>query len=52
MAPDQLGRLRDILQAAQLIAGYVRGVTKPQFVENTEVPPVTPSNLSPPTDHE
>ena len=36
MAPDQVGRLQDILQAATLIASYVRGVTKAQFIENLE----------------
>ena len=36
MAPDQVGRLKDILQAATLIASYVRGVTQAQFVENLE----------------
>lgn len=36
MAPDQVGRLQDILNAATLIAGYVRDVSKEQFVENIE----------------
>lgn len=36
MAPDQLGRLQDILQAAKLIVGYVTGVEKNDFALNTE----------------
>lgn len=36
MTPDQVGRLQDILNAATLIAGYVRGVSKEKFVENIE----------------
>jgi uncharacterized protein with HEPN domain len=31
MEPDQLGRLRDILEAAQLIGSYVRDTTETNF---------------------
>jgi uncharacterized protein with HEPN domain len=36
MEADQLGRLRDILEAARLIAAYVHGVTEVAFRSNTE----------------
>ena len=36
MEADQLGRLRDILQAARLIAAYVKGVTEPEFRADME----------------
>lgn len=36
MEADQLGRLRDILNAAQLIASYVRNTTEEQFTASTE----------------
>ncbi len=36
MEADQLGRLRDILQAAQLIARYVGITTEEAFRTNTE----------------
>lgn len=36
MEADQLGRLRDILHAARLIASYVKGSTEEAFQENTE----------------
>lgn len=36
MEADQLGRLRDILQAARLIGAYVQGVTEAEFRQNTE----------------
>jgi uncharacterized protein with HEPN domain len=36
MEADQLGRLRDILQAAQLIAAYVKDTTEAVFRANTE----------------
>jgi len=31
METDQLGRLRDILQAARMIAAYLQGVTEADF---------------------
>ena len=36
METDQLGRLRPILQAARLIADYVKGVSEPEFLADTE----------------
>jgi uncharacterized protein with HEPN domain len=36
MEADQLGRLRDILNAARLIASYVKDTTEEQFTSNTE----------------
>ena len=36
MEADQLGRLRDILNAARLIASYVKDTTEEQFACNTE----------------
>ena len=36
MEADQLGRLRDILHAARLIASYARDTTEEQFTANTE----------------
>lgn len=36
MEADQLGRLRDILQAARLIAAYVNGVTESEFRGDTQ----------------
>jgi len=36
MEADQLGRLRDILESARLIATYVRGVSEAAFQSNPE----------------
>jgi len=36
METDQLGRLRDILEAARLIASYVQDTTETEFRANTE----------------
>jgi uncharacterized protein with HEPN domain len=36
METDQLRRLRDILNAARLIASYVQNTTEDQFTANTE----------------
>jgi len=36
MEDDQLGRLRDILESARLIATYVRDVSKAAFQSNSE----------------
>jgi len=36
MEADQLGRRRDILQAARLIGTYVKGVTETEFRQDTE----------------
>lgn len=36
MEADQLGRLRDILNAARLIASYVKDTTEDQFTSNIE----------------
>ncbi len=36
MEADQLGRLQDILNAAQLIASYVQGVTEADFRASTQ----------------
>ena len=36
MEADQLGRLRDILNAARLIASYVKDTTEEPFACNTE----------------
>jgi len=36
MEADQLGRLRDILQAARLIASYLRDTTETDFLANSE----------------
>ena len=36
MEADQLGRLRDILNAARLIASYVKDTTEDQFTYNIE----------------
>jgi uncharacterized protein with HEPN domain len=36
MEGDQLGRLRDILEAARLIAAYVKGVTEAESRADTE----------------
>ena len=36
MEADQLGRLRDILHAAQLIKSYVDGVSQTDFQANTQ----------------
>ena len=36
MEADQFGRLRDILQAARLIASYLRGTTEADFQANSE----------------
>jgi uncharacterized protein with HEPN domain len=36
MEADQFGRLRDILQAARLIASYLKGTTEADFLANSE----------------
>jgi uncharacterized protein with HEPN domain len=36
METDQLGRLRDILEAARLIASYIQDTTESDFRTNTE----------------
>lgn len=36
MEADQLGRLRDILESARLIAAYVRDVSEAAFQSNSE----------------
>jgi uncharacterized protein with HEPN domain len=36
MEADQLGRLQDILNAARLVAAYVKDTTKPAFAANSE----------------
>jgi uncharacterized protein with HEPN domain len=36
MEADQLGRLRDILQAARLIASYLKDATETGFLANSE----------------
>ena len=36
MEADQLGRLRDILQAARLIASYLEDTTEADFLANSE----------------
>jgi uncharacterized protein with HEPN domain len=36
MEADQLGRLRDILQAARLIAAYLKDTTEADFLANSE----------------
>jgi uncharacterized protein with HEPN domain len=36
METDQLGRLRDILEAARLIASYIKNTTEIDFRSNTE----------------
>ncbi len=36
MEADQIGRLRDILNAARLVASYVKDVSATEFNENTE----------------
>jgi uncharacterized protein with HEPN domain len=36
MEADQVGRLRDILQAARLIASYMRDTTEADFLANSE----------------
>jgi len=36
METDQLGRLRDILDAAQRIASYIQNITEADFLANTE----------------
>jgi uncharacterized protein with HEPN domain len=36
MQPDQLGRLRDILNAARLIGSYVENTTETEFAANIE----------------
>jgi uncharacterized protein with HEPN domain len=36
MEADQLGRLRDILESARLIAAYVNGVTETDFRSDSE----------------
>jgi len=36
MEADQLGRLRDILQAARLIASYLRDTSEADFLANSE----------------
>ncbi len=36
METDQLGRLRDILEAARLIGSYVKGITEADFHANKE----------------
>ena len=36
MEADQLGRLRDILAAARLVAAYVKDITEADFRANTE----------------
>jgi uncharacterized protein with HEPN domain len=36
MEAEQLGRLRDILNAARLIASYVKDTTEAEFCANTE----------------
>ena len=36
MEADQLGRLRDILEAARLIASYLRDTTETDFLANSE----------------
>jgi uncharacterized protein with HEPN domain len=36
MEADQLGRLRDILQAARLIASYLKDTTEPDFLAASE----------------
>ncbi len=36
METEQLGRLQDILNAAQLISSYVQGVSEAEFIDNFE----------------
>jgi uncharacterized protein with HEPN domain len=36
MEADQLGRLRDILEAARLIASYLKGTSETDFLANIE----------------
>ena len=36
METDQLGRLRDILEAARLIGSYVKDITAAEFSANKE----------------
>jgi uncharacterized protein with HEPN domain len=36
MEADQLGRLRDVLEAARLIGSYLKGVTEAEFLANHE----------------
>ncbi|MSU37457.1 MAG: DUF86 domain-containing protein [Pedosphaera sp.] len=36
MEADQIGRLRDILEAARLVAGYVKNISEADFRANTE----------------
>jgi uncharacterized protein with HEPN domain len=36
MEADQIGRLRDILQAARLVAAYVKDISEADFLANTE----------------
>lgn len=36
MEADQLGRLRDILEAARLIVSYLKGTTETDFLANNE----------------
>lgn len=36
MEADQLGRLQDILQAARLIASYLKGTSQADFLANSE----------------
>jgi uncharacterized protein with HEPN domain len=36
MEADQIGRLRDILQAARLIVSYLKDVTETGFLANPE----------------
>jgi uncharacterized protein with HEPN domain len=36
MEADQLGRLRDILQAARLVASYLKDTTEADFLANSE----------------
>ena len=36
MDPDQIGRLRDILQAARLIVSYLGNTTEAEFLSNIE----------------
>jgi hypothetical protein len=49
MEADQLGRLRDILQAAGLIASYLKDATETGFLANSEKPgePLNPARGEP-----
>jgi hypothetical protein len=49
MEADQLGRLRDILQAARLMASYLKDATETGFLANSEKPgePLNPARGEP-----